>query len=571
MKTKEEKIEIRYARLMGMVERNEITEDDAQDIIEAYITRLNSKAAASNDSAMFNNIVKSHFNRKDKNAKIESDNISPLDDDVYYQMDMENLIMAKSMTNDIIEILLNLTCREFCYVIEYFVYDLTLYQMGKNHNLSADRIRQVIARALRKLRGKCYKKYLCECLDVLDHTNYRIDQSCKFIHAYDNYDQILSDRMYKRDLKEFDNIRLGIIDLLNNRDAVEARKKQKSIPVYIKEYKNNIDRSIEKYKRLKSTTIGFYIDIIKTYIDDLYKLGDIDKMCEIFDVLKSSIESKNIDNAVSLSDTLYDKYKCNFKRYKVADLPLKYFKELLNHPIYIRTTAGNDEIPAIFYNISIKEFFENEFDKVLYFQYNTLYLKQLKSLIKNDSYAYINESIPDSISYVQIKENLEKIKAEEENRKRRIQAQEELKTLIMSRRREMQVNDYYSLLELLKSNKSEINCHNIITMVKYRATLGLGNSAIYYNNDEYCRFITSMSIYTNSLCRGVLKDCIDDSVFIGYSLNTLDSSMPDYSLYTLYMRYLNKQFELPRLKNEFRLLFDILDILREIGYSIKCQ
>ena len=98
-------------------------------------------------------------------AKYKSEDVESLDD-VDLTVNSDDHIEQLELSNTIRDVLLTLTAREERVIRERFLNEKKLSEVGQLFNVNSERIRQIEARALRKLRHPSMSEQLKEFLDL---------------------------------------------------------------------------------------------------------------------------------------------------------------------------------------------------------------------------------------------------------------------------------------------------------------------------------------------------------------------------------------------------------------------
>ena len=153
-------------KLESYIKRYNITDDDMIQDIALIILEENKKDTKYKDQ-LISNKIKKYINTQDISGMKEYS----IDDCEIYLEEYEDymildIILRNSMFTDMFNTLL--TERESKILYYRFKYGLTLEEVGKIYGLTRDRIRQIEAKALRKLRMP-YRAYKLGILGIREY------------------------------------------------------------------------------------------------------------------------------------------------------------------------------------------------------------------------------------------------------------------------------------------------------------------------------------------------------------------------------------------------------------------
>ena len=146
-----------------------ISDNEYEDIFENIIEDMIAKNVKLKSNNMYQytyRLINSNIKKYNKNLETENDKITKLNEDIYCSEDLIfDQIYKTELMAQIYNLLNTLTERERK-VIKYRFYEpSTLAEIGKRFGLSRDRIRQIEAEALRKLRKPARSRKLVGFLD----------------------------------------------------------------------------------------------------------------------------------------------------------------------------------------------------------------------------------------------------------------------------------------------------------------------------------------------------------------------------------------------------------------------
>ena len=146
-----------------------ISDNEYEDIFENIIEDMIAKNVKLKSNNMYQytyRLINSNIKKYNKNLETENDKITKLNEDIYCSEDLIfDQIYKTELMAQIYNLLNTLTERERK-VIKYRFYEpSTLAEIGKRFGLSRDRIRQIEAEALRKLRKPARSRKVVGFLD----------------------------------------------------------------------------------------------------------------------------------------------------------------------------------------------------------------------------------------------------------------------------------------------------------------------------------------------------------------------------------------------------------------------
>ena len=158
-------------KVMGYIDSHypNISDNEYEDIFENIIEDMIAKNVKLKSNNMYQytyRLINSNIKKYNKDLETENDKITKLNEDIYCSEDLIfDQIYKTELMAQIYNLLNTLTERERK-VIKYRFYEpSTLAEIGKRFGLSRDRIRQIEAEALRKLRKPARSRKLVGFLD----------------------------------------------------------------------------------------------------------------------------------------------------------------------------------------------------------------------------------------------------------------------------------------------------------------------------------------------------------------------------------------------------------------------
>ena len=254
--------------------------DDYEDIFENIIEKIvnNGGLKSNNPDQYMYHLINSNIKKYNKDLEAENNKITELVEDMYYTEDLIfDQIYKSELIMQIHEVLNTLTEKERTVIKYRFYGPYTLEETGKRFGTSRERIRQIEAKALRKLRHPIRSKKLKDFLN---------DDYCGINNTYgqnisrDYYiDQIIYD--LKSEDERFNRIQ----------EEIESGRKEK-----VREEKLEKERKAEK---LKSETFEEISETKKAYMNYLREQKRKEKQEQI------DREKQIIDNHYSMLITDY--------------------------------------------------------------------------------------------------------------------------------------------------------------------------------------------------------------------------------------------------------------------------
>ena len=258
----------------------DISCDDYEDIFENIIEKIvnNGGLKSNNPDQYMYHLINSNIKKYNKDLEAENNKITELVEDMYYTEDLIfDQIYKSELIMQIHEVLNTLTERERTVIKYRFYGPYTLEETGKRFGTTRERIRQIEAKALRKLRHPIRSKKLKDFLN---------DDYCGINNTYgqnisrDYYiDQIIYD--LKSEDERFNRIQ----------EEIESGRKEK-----VREEKLEKER---KAKKLKTETFEEISETKKAYMNYLREQKRKEKQERI------NREKQIIDNHYSMLITDY--------------------------------------------------------------------------------------------------------------------------------------------------------------------------------------------------------------------------------------------------------------------------
>jgi len=210
--------------------------DVSEDIFENIVEELIEKGGLKNNypAQFINLLINRNVSKYKRNLLKENEYISELIDDVYYTEDVMINDICKEEYNARIHIILDTLYDREKNVLKYRFLDNmeTLENTGKHFGVSKERIRQIEAKALRKLRHPTRGKWLLDFMDLVDDDPSKIN----------NDKRVLEDYSLKINLNHTNEY---YKELLDKRKEIDAKRRI----LLRKQLDENNNRELERFLR----------------------------------------------------------------------------------------------------------------------------------------------------------------------------------------------------------------------------------------------------------------------------------------------------------------------------------
>lgn len=325
----------------------DISRDEYEDIFENIIENIvnNGGVKSNNPCQYMHQLINSNIKKYNKALEVENNKIIELDEDMYYT---EDLIFDQIYKSELIiqlrEILNTLTERERAVIKYRFFGPYTLEETGKIFGVARERIRQIEAIALRKLRHPSRSKKIKDFFDdnyCGINNSYAQNISRDYYTDQINHDLKIEDERFNRTQKEIESYRKEKAreekllkerkrkkaEKLKNKNYEEERRKQKEIEERKKKAEAYINYLLKKLKieeeqerkekqkqinREKQIINNHYSMLITDYVSKLKQTADlIDEV-----MLNTEGDKRELYNIITnFYGISYEQYKQNIEEF----------------------------------------------------------------------------------------------------------------------------------------------------------------------------------------------------------------------------------------------------------------
>lgn len=587
-KERKELIEVRYAQL---IKEYGDDMDTVQDIIEAYIRKLDSKTIE-NEPSMFSYVKNQYFKHIEvsKNKQVET---VPLTEDISVNMIGIEYPDCDLVTVQIMIKLLELTEKEFKIIYLYFFENKNYAEIAKKYKVTTERIRQVAAKALRKLRHPSRARILLASEQYFElglSDNIIFDTIDNFIKIYsfdkDFNKNIVAMDAYKiseRITKIFGNsttakcfikmycsdrkLRMRHLSETNDTDVLStsAQPLLLSSDTEYLEIIGELETAINNLKRYKYFPYGIYIDAL---LKGVYKIRD--KMAEnelfqlkcilLYIIRKISKFRVNmlVDNIRMIISILQDDLQVETEEVLFRNIPLNYIFEICDNMLKPKEVEeindtfkligienpGQLPVSTLFSGLFLKSNLVTYFGSFYYTlkdyveNYKTIIVaKDQIKIVRDAVVKYFDQLCASKVDY--LKAEKERIRKEEKERKR--QEEEERYRKWSESNKSGPKNNFGSFDEYtyhssdvdkivsgIKRGSAKLNTESVYNIL-YRLSLN-------YFIPKYTDFILLNSEYVKSIIDKMLER-YKDGTFKSIKLNEIDPYMPPKTWTELYYMF----------------------------------
>ena len=261
----------------------DISCDDYEDIFENIIEKIvnNGGLKSNNPDQYMYYLINSNIKKYNKDLEAENNKIAELDEDMYYTEDLIfDQIYKSELIIQIHEVLNTLTERERTVIKYRFYGPYTLEETGKRFGTTRERIRQIEAKALRKLRHPIRSRKLKDFLnDDYCGINNTYGQNISRDYYIDqiNYDLKSEEERFNRIQEEIESGRKEKVreeKLEKERKAEKLKSETKKAYInYLRDQKRRKEK--EQIDREKQIIDNHYSMLITDYVSKLKQTADL--------------------------------------------------------------------------------------------------------------------------------------------------------------------------------------------------------------------------------------------------------------------------------------------------------